>query len=147
MLSVTLRIHPYRPTLRKAQGDLVLLVWNDEFSGMTLFAFFITYAKFIIECIFLLCVISCIELSITYLDTWSGFEAAKTAPWPSRGLHHCVVNSLSPQMSELVEDAIASSCGDIVRHFWLVRNGVEKLVELKFEFFSFNIFDVPQIFW
>ena len=26
---------------------------------------------------------------LTYLDTWSGFEAAKTAPWPSRGLHHC----------------------------------------------------------
>ena len=25
----------------------------------------------------------------TYLDTWSGFEAAKTAPWPSQGLHHC----------------------------------------------------------
>ena len=24
-----------------------------------------------------------------YLDTWSGFEAAKTAPWPNRGLHHC----------------------------------------------------------
>ena len=24
-----------------------------------------------------------------YLDTWSGFEAAKTASWPSRGLHHC----------------------------------------------------------
>ena len=23
-----------------------------------------------------------------YLDTWSGFEAAKAAPWPSRGLHH-----------------------------------------------------------
>ena len=22
------------------------------------------------------------------LYTWSGFEAAKTAPWPSRGLHH-----------------------------------------------------------
>ena len=22
-----------------------------------------------------------------YLDTWSGFEAAKTAPWQSRGLH------------------------------------------------------------
>ena len=21
-----------------------------------------------------------------YLDTWSGFEAAKTAPWPNRGL-------------------------------------------------------------
>ena len=25
---------------------------------------------------------------LLYLDTWSGFEAAKTAPWPSRGLHH-----------------------------------------------------------
>ena len=24
-----------------------------------------------------------------YFDSWSGFEAAKTAPWPSRGLHHC----------------------------------------------------------
>ena len=24
---------------------------------------------------------------VTYLDTWSGFEAAKTVPWPSRGLH------------------------------------------------------------
>ena len=45
-----------------------------------------------------------------------------------------VLNSLSPQMSELVEDAIASWCGDIVGHFWLIRNGVEKLVELKFEF-------------
>ena len=28
-------------------------------------------------------------LVLTYLDTWSGFEAAKTAPWPSQGLHHC----------------------------------------------------------
>ena len=37
--------------------------------------------------------------------------------------------------------------GDIVGHFWLVRNGVEKLVELKFEFFCFNTFDVPQLFW
>ena len=25
----------------------------------------------------------------TYLLTWSGVEAAKTIPWPSRGLHHC----------------------------------------------------------
>ena len=22
------------------------------------------------------------------MDTWSGFEAAKAAPWPSQGLHH-----------------------------------------------------------
>ena len=26
--------------------------------------------------------------SVTYLDTWSGLEAATTAPWPSRRLHH-----------------------------------------------------------
>ena len=26
---------------------------------------------------------------LTYLDIWSGFEAAKTALWPSRGLHNC----------------------------------------------------------
>ena len=58
-----------------------------------------------------------------------------------------VVNSLSPQMSELVEDAIASWCGDIVGNIWLVRNGVKKLVKLKFEFFSFNTFNVTQIFW
>ena len=67
-----------------------------------------------------------------YFYTKSDFEAAKTAPWPSLGLHHCV-NSVSPQMSELVEDAIASWCGDIVGHFWLDRNGVEKLVD-KTEF-------------
>ena len=57
-----------------------------------------------------------------------------------------VVNSLSHQMSELVEDATASWCGDIVGRFWLIRNGVEKLVKLKFEFFSFNTFDVSQLF-
>ena len=34
---------------------------------------------------------------------------------------------------------------DIVGHFWLIRNGVEKLVELKFEFFRFNTFDVSDI--
>ena len=33
-----------------------------------------------------------------------------------------LINSLSPQMSELVEDAVASWCGDIVGHFWLIRN-------------------------
>ena len=58
-----------------------------------------------------------------------------------------VANSLSLQMSALIEDAIASWCGDIVGHFWLIRNGVETLVELKFEYFSFNTFDVSQIFW
>ena len=57
------------------------------------------------------------------------------------------VNSLSPQVSELVEDAVAYLCGDIVGHFWLIRNELQKLVELKFEFFSFNTVDVSQIFW
>ena len=42
-----------------------------------------------------------------YMDTWNGFEAAKTAPWPGQD-STIVVNSFSPQMSELVEDAIAS---------------------------------------
>ena len=50
-------------------------------------------------------------------------------------------------MSELVEDAIASWCGDTVGQFWLIRNELQKPVELKFKFFSFNTFDVSQIFW
>ena len=57
-----------------------------------------------------------------------------------------LVISLSPQMSELVEDAMDSWYGDIVRHFWLIRNELQKLVELKFEFFSLNTFNVSQIF-
>ena len=50
-------------------------------------------------------------------------------------------------MSELIEDAVASRCGDIVGHFWLIGNECQKFVELKFEFLSFNTFDVYQIFW
>ena len=34
------------------------------------------------NCIFFL------YIYVVYLDTWSGFEAANPAPWPSRGLHH-----------------------------------------------------------
>ena len=30
----------------------------------------------------------CYEYLLGYFDTWSYFEAAKTVPWPSRGLHH-----------------------------------------------------------
>ena len=84
-----------------------------------------------------------------YLLTWILGVASKQL----RLLHGRVgdsttsVNSLSSQMTDLVEDAVASCCGDIVGQFWLIRNGVEKLVELKFEFFSFNTFDVSQIFW
>ena len=32
-------------------------------------------------------------------------------------------------------------------HFWLIKNELQKPVELKFEFFSFNTFDVSQLFW
>ena len=80
-----------------------------------------------------------------HLDTWSGFEAAKTAPWPSRGLHFDKFLEPSDEW-ELVEDAVDSGSGDIVGHFWLIKNELQKLVELKFEFFSFNTFDVSQIF-
>ena len=54
-----------------------------------------------------------------------------------------LVNSLSPQMCELVEVDVASWCG----HFWLVRNELQKFVELKFKFLSFDTFDISQIFW
>ena len=57
------------------------------------------------------------------------------------------VNSLSPQMSELVKDAIASWCCDIVGQFWFIRNELQKFVKLKFEFFRFTTFNVSQIFW
>ena len=50
-----------------------------------------------------------------------------------------LVNSFSPQMSELVEDAAASRCGDIVGNFWLIRNELPKVFELKFEFFSLTL--------
>ena len=43
-----------------------------------------------------------------------------------------LVNSSSPQISELVEDAVAYRCGDTVWHFWLIRNDHKKLVGLKF---------------
>ena len=80
-----------------------------------------------------------------YLDWFR--SSYKTAPWPSRGLQH-FGKSLSPRMSELVEDAVASWCGDIVGHFWLIRNELQKCVEFKFEIFSFNTFDVSHIyFW
>ena len=49
-------------------------------------------------------------------------------------------------MSELVEDAVASYCGDVVGHFSLIRNELQKLVELKSEFSNFNTFNVSQIF-
>ena len=54
-----------------------------------------------------------------------------------------------PQYTRLTldEDAIANCCNGIVGHFWLIKNELQKFVELKFEFFSLNTFDVSQIFW
>ena len=83
----------------------------------------------------------------TYLDTWSGFEAAKTAPWPSRGLHH-----FGKFLGSSDEWAGRGCCFNLMRwhvvgHFWLIRNELQRLVELKFEFYSFNTFDVSHIFW
>ena len=73
------------------------------------------------------------HLKTTLALTWILWVASKQLRLLHGGVGDStiVVNSLSPQMSELVEDAIASWCGDIVGHFWLVRNGVEKLVELR----------------
>ena len=50
-------------------------------------------------------------------------------------------------MSKRVEGAVASCCNDIIGHFVIIRNELWKFVELKFDFFSFNTFDVFQIFW
>ena len=82
-----------------------------------------------------------------YLDTWSGFEAAKSAPWPSRGLHH-FGKCLEPSD----EWAGRGCCCFLMRwHRWVFlahyRNELEKFAKLKFEFFCFNTFDVSQIFW
>ena len=84
---------------------------------------------------------------LTFLDTWSGFEAAIRLLHGRVGDSTTSVNSLSPQMSELVEDAIASWYGDIVEDFWLIGNELQKLEEFKFQFFTFHTFDVSQIFW
>ena len=81
-----------------------------------------------------------------YFDTWRGSKQLRLLRGRI-GDSTTSVNSLSPQMSELVEDAVAFWCGDIVGQFWLIRNELQKFVELKFEFFSFNTFDVSEIFW
>ena len=43
-------------------------------------------------------------------------------------------------MRLLLHDAVT------VGQFWLIRNELQKFVELKYEFFSFNTFDISQIF-
>ena len=71
-----------------------------------------------------------------YLLTWIPGVVSK----PPRLLHGRVwdfttsVNSLSPQMSELVEDAVASWCGDIVGHFWLSRMSPRNLSSSNLNF-------------
>ena len=73
----------------------------------------------------------CVEIG-SYLDTWILGVVSKQL----KLLHGRVgdsttsVNSLSPQISELVDDSVASWCGDIVGHFWLIRNDLS-LVDIK----------------
>ena len=88
----------------------------------------------------------CISIHIKWILTWVLGVVSKQL----RLLHGWVgdsttfVNSLSSQMSELVEDAVVSWCGDIVGHFWLIRNELQKA---QIEVCSFDTFDVSQIFW
>ena len=62
----------------------------------------------------------------------------KTAPWPSRELHHF------GKLIEPSDERAGRGCYCFLMrwhswHSWAF--------ELKFEFFSFNTFDVSQIFW
>ena len=82
----------------------------------------------------------------TYFDTWSGFEAAKTSSWPSRGLHH-FGKFLVPS-----DEWADRGCYCFLMRwhslaFLTVQEWALELVGLKFEFFSLNTFDVSQIFW
>ena len=77
--------------------------------------------------------------------TWSGFEAAKTAPWPSWGLHH------HGKFLEPSDEWTGRGCCCFLMrwHSWAFLAHQEwalEFVELKFEFFSFKTFDVSQIF-
>ena len=65
--------------------------------------------------------------------TWSGFEAAKTAPWPSLGLHNFGKffepsdGCMSWSRMLLLPDAVTW-------HFCLIRNELQKLVEPNLNF-------------
>ena len=96
------------------------------------------------ECLFKIWNVLELWIINTYLDTWILGVVSRQL----RLLHGCFgdsttsVNSLNPQMSELV----ASWCGDIVGHFGLIRKELQKFVELYFEFFTLTL-DVSEIFW
>ena len=73
-----------------------------------------------------------------YLDTWSGFEEAKTAPWPSRGLQHF------GKFLELSDKWAGQGCYCFLMRwhsgrFWLIRNELQKFIELKFEFWILTL--------
>ena len=53
---------------------------------------------------------------------------------------------VSPTMRQLIMDAVYSCCSDIVGHFGLIRNEFWKFIKIKIVIFSFNTFDVSQIF-
>ena len=53
-----------------------------------------------------------------------------------------VVDSLGFPMRQMVQDAVASCRGDVVGHFGLIMDEFQKVIKLKFEFFSINTFNV-----
>ena len=86
-----------------------------------------------------------------YLDTWTSFEDCSMAE--SRTAHH-FSKFLEPSDEWAGQGYYCFlmwwHCWEILAHQeWApdIRNELQKLVKLKFEFFSFNTFDVSQILW
>ena len=63
----------------------LLVVKKIGIQGIFLHVIYVFYSSEIIVSLLSYC--NTVYL-LTYLDTWSGFEAAKTAPWPSQGFQH-----------------------------------------------------------
>ena len=80
-----------------------------------------TQSRCVVWSLLLLFTHSTSQVPSPYLDTWSGFEAAKTAPWPSQGLHH---------FGKFLEPS-DEWAGDKVGHFWLIRGRIIKKMMLK----------------
>ena len=83
-------------------------------------------------------------------NTWSRFEAVKLAPWPSRRLHHlCKFRAPNGEIAFQ-----GSYCLNLLLAAvsWLVILGWSRMISsdflssCKFEFSSFNTFDVTQIY-
>ena len=83
---------------------------------------------------------------VTY-HTCSGFKAANTAPWPSRGLHHF------GKFFEPSDEWAGRGCRCFLMmwYSWAVLAHQEWVPEICraqiCQFYSFNTFYVSQIFW